>query len=48
MEPDSITLQVGQSVMVMKADGSISVNGKEIDIVGSKHVGVESERIDLN
>ncbi|MFN3437118.1 MAG: type VI secretion system Vgr family protein [Acidovorax sp.] len=48
MEPDSITLQVGQSVMVMKADGTISLNGQEIDIVGSKHVGVGSERIDLN
>ncbi|MFI8616867.1 type VI secretion system Vgr family protein [Acidovorax sp. NPDC077693] len=48
MEADSITLQVGQSVMVMKADGTITINGQEIDIVGSKHVGVESKRIDLN
>ena len=32
----------------MKKDGTITINGQEIDIVGSKHIGVESKRIDLN
>ncbi len=45
---DSITLVVGASVLVMKKDGSITLNGKDIDIVGSKHVGIDSKRIDLN
>ena len=48
MEPDSITLQVGASVIVMKADGTITINGNLIDVVGSKHIGMESERIDMN
>jgi type VI secretion system secreted protein VgrG len=48
MTPDSITLQVGQSSMVLKADGSIFINGKTIDIVGSEHIGMESKRIDVN
>ena len=33
MDDETITLQVGKSVMVMKADGSITMNGKEIDLV---------------
>ena len=45
---DSITLKVGKSVLVMKKDGTVTLNGKTIDIVGSKHVQVDSERIDLN
>ena len=45
---DSITLVVGASVLVMKKDGSITLNGKDIDIVGSKHIGIDSKRIDLN
>jgi len=32
----------------MKADGSITMNGNEIDLVGDKHIGLESKRIDLN
>ncbi len=45
---ESITLKVGASTLVMKADGTITLNGKNIDVVGSEHVGLESERIDLN
>ena len=45
---ESITLVVGASVLVMKKDGSITLNGKEIDVVGSKHIGIDSKRIDLN
>ena len=48
MDAKSITWKVGKSIMVMKEDGSITVNGKLIDIVGSEHIGIESERIDLN
>jgi type VI secretion system secreted protein VgrG len=44
----SITLRVGKSLLVMKKDGTFTINGKEVDVVGSKHVGVESKRIDLN
>jgi type VI secretion system secreted protein VgrG len=46
---DSITLMAGKNaVLVMKSDGSISINGKDIDLVGSKHIGLDSKRIDLN
>ena len=45
---ESITLQVGASTLVMKKDGTITLNGKEIDVVGSQHIGLESKRIDLN
>jgi type VI secretion system secreted protein VgrG len=45
---DAIELVCGASILVMKKDGSISINGKEIDVVGSKHIGIDSKRIDLN
>lgn len=45
---DEFTLTVGAASLVLKKDGSILLNGKRIDIVGSQHVGVESDRIDLN
>lgn len=45
---ESITLEVGASVMVMKSDGTVTINGKNIDIVGADHVQVDSKRIDLN
>jgi type VI secretion system secreted protein VgrG len=45
---EELRITVGESSLVMKADGTILLNGKTIDMVGSKHVGVESERIDLN
>jgi type VI secretion system secreted protein VgrG len=45
---DSIELICGASVLVMKKDGSITINGKDIDVVGSKHIGLDSKRIDLN
>ena len=45
---DSIELMCGKSVLVMKKDGSITINGKDIDVVGSKHIGLDSKRIDLN
>jgi type VI secretion system secreted protein VgrG len=44
----SITLRVGKSILVMKKDGTVTLNGKDIDVVGSKHIGMESKRIDLN
>jgi type VI secretion system secreted protein VgrG len=44
----SITLRVGKSVLVMKKDGTVTLNGKNIDVVGDKHIGMESKRIDLN
>ncbi|WP_276606679.1 type VI secretion system Vgr family protein [Lampropedia aestuarii] len=48
LDGSTIRFKVGASVMVLQADGSITVNGKRIDVVGSKHIGMESERIDLN
>ena len=48
MEPNSITLKVGESVLEMKADGTVNLNGKLITVKGSEHVQVSSERIDLN
>ncbi len=48
MEPDSIKLKVGKSVLEMKADGTVNLNGKLITVDGSDHVQVSSERIDLN
>ncbi|WP_418647835.1 type VI secretion system Vgr family protein [Thauera butanivorans] len=48
MDAESITLKVGASTLVMKADGTVTINGKNIDVVGSEHVQVESSRIDLN
>ena len=45
---DSITLKVGKSILVMKKDGTVTLNGKNIDIVGSKHIQLDSKRIDLN
>ena len=48
MPGESITLQVGASTLVMKKDGSVTLNGKQIDVVGSQHIGLESKRIDLN
>ncbi|WP_280191004.1 type VI secretion system Vgr family protein [Delftia sp. PS-11] len=48
MDGKSITLKVGKSMIVMQADGTIAINGNTIDVVGSKHIGMESDRIDLN
>ena len=36
-------------VTLMQPDsGTVTINGKNIDVVGSEHVQVESSRIDLN
>lgn len=45
---DSIELVCGASVIKMEKGGQITVNGKEIDVVGAKHIGLDSKRIDLN
>jgi type VI secretion system secreted protein VgrG len=45
---DEFRVTVGASTLVMKSDGTIMINGKTIDLVGSSHIGLESERIDLN
>ena len=45
---DSITLKVGESRLVMKADGTIVLSGKDITIEGSTHIQLDSKRIDLN
>ena len=48
MDDSTIQLTVGKSTLIMKADGTITVNGKEIDVVGSSHIGLDAKRIDIN
>jgi type VI secretion system secreted protein VgrG len=45
---DTFTVKVGESVLVMKADGTVTLNGKTNDLVAGDHMGLESERIDIN
>jgi type VI secretion system secreted protein VgrG len=45
---NTFTVKVGASILVMKSDGTITWNGKTIDLVASEHMGLESERIDIN
>ena len=45
---DSITLTVGASTLVMKSNGSITLNGITLDVTGSEHIQLDSTRIDLN
>ena len=52
---DELSITVGKSSLVMKKDGTIAItgkdlfiNGKNIDVVGDTHIGMESKRIDLN
>ena len=45
---DSITLTVGKSALVMKKDGTVTLNGKTIDVIGSDHIQLDGKRIDLN
>ena len=45
---NTFTVKVGTSILVMKSDGTITWNGKTIDLVASEHMGLESERIDIN
>ena len=48
MDAESITLKVGQSTLVMKADGTVTLDGKDVAIGGSGHIGLDAPRIDLN
>jgi type VI secretion system secreted protein VgrG len=45
---DSIHLTVGKSSLVMKSDGTIIINGKTVDAVGTDHIQLDSKRIDVN
>jgi type VI secretion system secreted protein VgrG len=45
---DSITLKVGKCMLVMRKDGTITVNGVKLNNKGSDHVKVTGNRIDLN
>jgi type VI secretion system secreted protein VgrG len=45
---ETFTVKVGESVLVMKSDGTVTLNGKTIDLVAADHMGLESERIDIN
>ena len=45
---DSIHLTVGKASLVMKSDGTIIINGKTVDAVGTDHIQLDSKRIDVN
>jgi type VI secretion system secreted protein VgrG len=45
---DSIELICGASVLKMDKSGQITINGKNVDLVASSHMGLESKRIDIN
>jgi type VI secretion system secreted protein VgrG len=45
---DAIELVCGASVLKMDSGGNITINGVKIDVVGSSHIGLESDRIDVN
>ena len=40
---DKITLKTGKAVLVMKKDGSISINGKDISIDGSGKIDIKAK-----
>ncbi len=49
MDETSITLKVGKSVLEMKDDGTVSVNGKLIQITADgDNVVIQGEDIHLN
>ena len=48
MQSDSILLQVGDSKIVLEANGTISLDGLKIRIDGKELVDVTSDTIDLN
>ena len=39
---DEFTLTVGQSSLVMKKDGTVQINGKDIDVQGSGSVTIKA------
>lgn len=45
---DSIELVCGKSVMKLDKSGAITINGKNVDMTASDHMGLESKRIDIN
>ncbi|QDQ27033.1 type VI secretion system tip protein VgrG [Chitinimonas arctica] len=45
---ESITLKTGASTLTMHKDGSISLNGKKVNIVGSDIVDLDGKLIDVN
>ena len=48
MDGDTVTITVGAAAFVLKSDGTITLNGKNVTLTGDDHVQVVSERIDLN
>ncbi len=45
---DRVILRSGKSQITMDSDGTISLDGNDIRINGTSHVGVNSKKIDLN
>ena len=40
---DQITLKTGKAVLVMKKDGTVTINGKDISIDGSGKIDVKAK-----
>ncbi len=45
---DELSITVGKASLVMKADGTVTINGKDIDITGSGIVKVKGKKIHNN
>ena len=45
---DQLTLQAGKSSLVLKKDGSIAINGKDIFIKGSGPVAIKGSKVTTN
>jgi type VI secretion system secreted protein VgrG len=45
---DKLSLQCGQSSIVMDSNGNIAINGTSISINGAQHVGVNGQLVELN
>ena len=45
---DELTIKVGEAKIVMKKNGEISINGKDINVKGSGAVTVKGSSVDNN
>ena len=45
---DEILIRCGKSELRMKSDGSITLNGKKLDVTQSDTIALKAGRIDLN
>ncbi len=48
MDAQSITLQIGESSLILKKDGTATLNGQNINLVGGSSVNTHSPSINEN